>query len=161
MFVIFLDIDGVLATEQSYFYWGNKKREVKNAQHFCPIATSNINYLCKSVPDLHIVISSAWRTYFSFEQLQSFLIEDGFLYSERVLGVTPMISRRSSRYVEITSWLDANAVVEDWVAIDDHAFNIPASNLCLTKQEVGFTITQAYDLIQRFNPDWLQPIFIM
>ena len=168
MFVLFLDIDGVLVTEQSYFYWeqrGDEPRKETDASRFCPIAVSNLNYLCANVPELLIVISSSWRTYYSLAQIQSFLEEEGFLHGDRLIDVTQVLSLRGNdrRYREISSWLEEERTVgvKDWVAIDDHDYNIPEEHLCLTPQEVGFTIDHAYTLIQRFMPEWQRPIFLM
>jgi len=167
MFVLFLDMDGVLVTEQSYFYWNQQgdetRKEIMGASRFCPIAVSNLNYLCANVPELRIVISSSWRTYYSLEQIQSLLEEDGFLHRDRLIDVTQVLSLHGNdrRFMEISKWLEKHGEVTDWVAIDDHDYNIPEENLCLTPQEVGFTIDHAYTIIQRLMPKWQRPIFLM
>jgi hypothetical protein len=160
----------VLATEQSHFYWnqsGKKSRE-KEYDHyirFCPIAISNLNYLCANVSDLNIVISSAWRTFVEFEVIKEFLVEDGFMFVDRILGITPIRSLRSSdrRYLEIQSWLEEHSdlKIKDWVAVDDHEFTIPKEHLVLTAQEVGLDIDKVYSIIKRFRPEWERPIFLM
>lgn len=174
MYICFLDMDGVLVTEQAFFYWlrredcKRKKNDVR-ADRSCPIAISNLNYLCKNIPDLSVVISSTWRKYFSVEEMQSILEEDGFQYKERIIGKTPEEPRRlsddqySCRGTEILKWIeDAKDIeVKDWVALDDHANNISKEHLYQTEQEIGFTIIQAYSIIERFNPKWPRPIFMM
>lgn len=167
MKICFLDIDGVFCTEQSYFYWGQqpdgKRKEIKKADRLCPIAISNLNYLCKEVDDLRLVISSTWRLHHFLGDLLTLLEEDGFIFKDRIIGVTPCrsISSGDHRYMEIESWLEKVTDVTDWVAIDDHQFDIPPERLCQTDQEEGFTITHAYGLVRRFKPEWSQPLFLM
>lgn len=168
MFIVFLDFDGVLVTEQGHFYYNQrgeeKRKEFERSDRFCPIAVSNINYLCANVPELKVVISSSWRNRFSLEQIEMILKEDGFLHSDRLIGTTPVRSLSGDRrYNEIMGFLERNPdlQVDDWIAIDDHEYNIPPERLCKTKQEVGFTIFQAYELIEKFKPGWPRPIFLM
>lgn len=166
-YVLFLDIDGVLHTEQSHFYWEQKKDEkrpggITNAERLCPIGISNLNYLCKQVPGLSIVISSTWRTYFSVDELKIIFTEDGFRYPDRIVDITPV--RRlngGSRELEIATWLEKNSGVEDWVAVDDREYEIPKDHLILTLQEDGFNIFHAYQIVQRFKAGWERPLFLM
>jgi len=165
MEVLFLDFDGVLVTEQSYFYWErqkDRKRSELNAARCCPVAISNLNYLCTELPDLRIVISSTWRRYHSLKDLQTILEEDGFTHKDRIIDVTPR--RRldgEGRGTEIAAWLDGHKKVTDWVAIDDHQDNIPEDHIILTRQEVGFMIDDAYQIIERFKKKWKRPLFLM
>jgi len=172
MYYLFLDFDGVIVPEQAYFYWedmANKKRknpDLVRSDRCCPIAISNLNYVCKQVPNLEIVISSTWRKYFELEDLREILIEDGFKYAEKVVDITPSIRRGLSdsyggRGTEIETWLKDKKDVQDWIALDDHANNIDKKHLIHTKQEVGFTLLDAYLLIERFIPDWERPVFLM
>ena len=76
--VIFLDIDGVLnSLESHYFYFGyssqnyaemlHKKSPFENdinlldIKHLCPRACSNLTQLLLSIPNARIVLSSTWR----------------------------------------------------------------------------------------------------
>lgn len=176
MKVLFLDFDGVLNTEQSYFYWKQHKepeRRVKtdiHAERFCPIAISNLNYLCQQVADVRIVISSSWRNYFPLDVIKELLQEDGFAYTERIIDKTDrcMIKLgRSSRADEIKEWLEnyektgSDDLVTDWIAVDDHSHNIEDDRLYLVNQEDGLYIEAVYSIIQRFQPDWKRPIFLM
>jgi hypothetical protein len=165
MKICFLDIDGVFFTEQAYFYWERKpeRKEIKRSPRLCPIAISNLNYLCSEVEDLRLVISSTWRLHHSLEDLLTLLEEDGFSFKDRIIGVTPCRSLSSGdrRNMEIESWLEKVADVTEWVAIDDHQFDIPLERLCKTEQEDGFTIMHAYALVKRFKPEWEQPLFLM
>lgn len=173
MKLIALDFDGVLVPEQSHFYWKHREGcnravpELQHAQRCCPIAISNLNYVCEQVLDVRIIISSTWRKYFSIEDLKAILIEDGFRYTDRIIGMTPSIPRgltgQSNRGEEIEQWIEGSKEeVEVWVAIDDHSDNnINPDHLILTMQETGFTIIHAYELIERFKPGWIRPVFLM
>jgi hypothetical protein len=170
MYLIFLDMDGVVVPEQAYFYWEGRedgKRKEYRAPRCCPIAISNLNYVCKNVADLNIVISSTWRKFFDLDDMKTILEDDGFKYADRIIGVTPTVVRSISdsngrRGTEIENWLaETKDPVKDWVALDDHAFNIDKEHLVLTGQEMGFTILDAYALIERFNPEWERPMFLM
>lgn len=172
MYYLALDFDGVIVPEQAYFYWeGREDKKRKNpdlarAQRCCPICISNLNYVCKQVPDLEIVISSTWRKYYKMEDIKEILTEDGFKYVDKIVGITPTIQRGLSdsygrRGTEIETWLADKTDVQDWVAIDDHANNIDKDHLILTKQEVGFTLLEAYLLIERFVTEWKRPLFLM
>jgi len=175
MKLVALDFDGVIVPEQAYFYWeGREDRKRKNpdfdrAARCCPICISNLNYVCKQVQDLKIVISSTWRKYFDLEQLKEILSEDGFKFTDLVVGLTPSIQRGlsdsySRRGLEIETWIkdSSQEPVEDWVALDDHKNNIDEDHLILTQQEVGFTLLNAYSLIERFKKgEWARPLFLM
>lgn len=167
---LFLDFDGVIVPEQAYFYWAKRKDKKRasgsRAERSCPIALSNLDYVCDQVPELLIVISSTWRKYYSLEDIKALLREDGFRNVDRIVAITPSIARgfndqNGMRGTEIISWLNDNASTEDWVALDDHKYNIKEEHLVLTLQEVGFTLLQAYQVIERFNPDWQRPLFLM
>ena len=166
--VLMLDIDGVLATEQAHFYWEQQSDSERGshlpAERLCPIAISNLNYACEQIDDLRIVISSSWRLYFNLTQIQIMLQEDGFRYSDRVIGMTPARGLRDSskRYLEIKAWVCEHVTeVRSWFAVDDHPFDIPGDRLIQTTQETGFTIEHAYQLIKRLNPKWKRPLFMM
>jgi len=172
MYYLFLDFDGVIVPEQAYFYWeerADKRRknpDLARADRCCPICLSNLNYVCQQVPNLEIVISSTWRKYFDLEALREILTEDGFKYADKVVGITPSMPRGLSdsygrRGTEIETWLEDKKDVQDWVALDDHANNIDKDHLILTQQELGFTLFDAYLLIERFVPDWKRPLFMM
>jgi hypothetical protein len=174
MFLIALDFDGVIVSEQAYFYWEgrkDKKRKVyyeDEAERCCPITISNLNYVCKNVENLIIIISSTWRKYFDLNQLREILEEDGFKYPDLIIDITPSLPRSisdsySNRGIEIEKWIEDNKEkdITDWVALDDHENNINKDHLILTLQEVGFTLLDAYSLIERFNPNYRRPVFMM
>jgi len=64
-----------------------------------------------------IVITSTWRYGKSVDQLQTELVEMGFL--GRVIDVTSIEARGHTRGEEIAAWL-ANHPVDSYVILDDH-----------------------------------------
>jgi hypothetical protein len=77
MKLIFLDMDGVMNSMQSHYYyhdflgiehnWANKFAPEKDARfelyedEICPMAICNLRHLLRDHPDIRIVISSTWR----------------------------------------------------------------------------------------------------
>lgn len=133
MKVLFLDIDGVLNSEQSCVFWHNKRDQSKwenemytswtgslkeyLALEFCPIAVSNVEELMRRVPELKIVVSSTWRLGETVESLKA-MFKPFKLISDAIVGVTPSI-RLTPRGNEIQAWLDKHPEVTRFVIVDD------------------------------------------
>jgi hypothetical protein len=104
--IIFLDMDGVLATPKSLDesgFWGITKE-----------CQDNFGYLLART-DAEIVVSSSWRLH-TVEDTKKDFTEKGFLFSDKIVGVTirayhyiekgfPMSIPRG---VEIKQWIDQN-----------------------------------------------------
>lgn len=126
MNIIFLDFDGVLNSAQSSVYWsknghpyGLVNKQVHGYNRFCPIAMSNLNYILEASPETNVVISSSWRLGNSFTQLKSILVDNGFTYPERLIGVTPHLPGQI-RGNEIDKWFELSDLdVSRYVIIDD------------------------------------------
>jgi hypothetical protein len=101
---------------------------------FSPMNVSNLNFICKEMPLVRIVVSSTWRKNRTIPELQEILRLGGFLYPERVIGKTKSIyhiiepahdgrwerSEEVDRGYECQVWLDENK--DQWksfVIIDD------------------------------------------
>src|SRR6476620_3382199 len=129
MRVIFLDIDGVLNSEEFFV----RKHEEKGAEavneemrthwplsEICPKLVSNLNKLVEQT-DAKIVVSSTWRHGRSIEELQSIL--DGVGFKGEVVDKTPDLNRKLNRDVdrgeEIEDWLVSNRGVKSFVILDD------------------------------------------
>ena len=105
--IIFLDIDGVLATQESIVdgEWGlvDSKQEL-------------LKKLIEAT-DAEIVLSSSWRLH-TLEDTKDYMKEKGFLFCDKLIGVTirayHYIDRASKihlsipRGVEINQWIDTN-----------------------------------------------------
>lgn len=119
MKVLFLDIDGVIATDASYRRW---RRLTKRETFAAPLADLHgllDPVLCDRVRKIvtttgaAIVVSSSWRSQFDEEALCEFL----GAHVPRPIGCTPP---RLPRGEAVALWLDANGVrSEDVVLLDD------------------------------------------
>ena len=117
MNVIFLDIDGVLATLKTDY------------SYFEPACLKRLNKIVRAI-DAHIVVSSTWRIGSSLTNLQTKFDRDPYL-KQRVIGMTPVFPRKEDRKplepfgrgLEISAWLNDNEV-EKHIVIDDDSFDI-------------------------------------
>lgn len=134
MNVIFLDIDGVLNSEE----FERKNPNVPRARSICKKAVKRLNWLCNA-GDAVVVISSSWRKLFDLRSIYSVLRDHGF--TGLIVGKTPDFARRSraefeelyrragnfERGHEIVEWIRAWPLdgptdpdrVEHFVVLDD------------------------------------------
>jgi hypothetical protein len=120
MYVIFLDIDGVLRTHKSDQYWSNLFDEpipTFYRRHFCKEAIQNLNYII-ALTGSKIVITSSWRNYYTLNELNTIFRERGFMGS--IIGCTDTLETRGD---EIIDWLN-NHTVDKYVVIDDNIKDI-------------------------------------
>lgn len=106
---IFLDIDGVLATPKSIEGIGGEWKIEDEKQDL-------LEYIIDST-DAKIVLSSSWRKW-DLEQTKEFMTQEGFRFSDLIIGVTirayQYIDRTEKihlsipRGVEIQQWIDTN-----------------------------------------------------
>jgi len=111
--ILFLDIDGVLNSEE---YYRNSRNSGKDFYPFDPASVSFIKALVEDF-SLKIVISSTWR-YGAIDKLMHELKKNkllDYLYHE---WFTPVI-HPAHRGTEIKLWLDLHPEVTDYVIIDD------------------------------------------
>lgn len=133
MKVIFLDIDGVL-NSQEYFinnheeellynklFYRNKNK-ISN-EEWLKIKLLDIDFyklqLVKyiiSETDAKIVISSSWRTLKIYPLIEEYLVNQGLT----IIGVTPYIN--GNRGKEIREYLKENNEIEDFIVLDDEIF---------------------------------------
>jgi hypothetical protein len=132
MKVLFLDFDGVLNSHQSAVFWHSKRDQTKwetemysdwggslkeyIAHEFCPIALSNMDFLCSRNPDLKVVVSSTWRIGETVDSLKKILYPAKHV-ANAIIDVTPHFSRH--RGEEIQRWLDEHPEVTNYVIVDD------------------------------------------
>lgn len=112
--IIFLDFDGVLNTYSTG--WSAYPTD----KGIDPDKVERVHHLAKEL-DADIVISSAWRSVHSLEELRRMLRERGGLPSERVIDVTPdWKGPHYHRGEEIKEWLLKNKRKHDpFVILDD------------------------------------------
>lgn len=130
MKVVFLDFDGCLNT----YPIG------KNRFHLDKVPVINFEYLLKRVPELKIVISSAWRIHgleFCQKALESYGIDP-----RRVIDITgkEVLGTQSHRGNQIEHWLKKNPEVKKFVILDDsHDMEPYMDRLVRTGPTVGLS----------------------
>lgn len=152
MKILFLDIDGVLNSEQSsLMYWRQNGKECLfvNENHFCLVSCSNLLSIIEECPDVRIVISSSWRVYHTLDEIRGFFEKFG-LDPKLVIGETPDSSQ--ARGLEIQQWLDENAPIEDFIIVDDEADMVHlADKFVQTDGRLGLTILDARRIVEKFK----------
>lgn len=130
MKVIFLDIDGVLNTAQTF---KDIEDEVqKNGVRRIEIDLKRVGFLKEIVEQTGavLVLSSSWRTFGEMEngkyvphnKKMAFLIELLAAYGLFIYDITP-VSPDGIRQNEIESWMK-NKDIESFIVIDDDSFDL-------------------------------------
>jgi len=177
MKVLFLDFDGVLNSKQHLLAVKNIKPrgepETEAAEHFVMKTGTNANnmwvlgYILKQIPDLKIVISSAWRLHYDTHQFKRLFKFHG-LDGQRIIDKTPT-KFSSNRCHEVASWLsdyiEENKENVDWITLDDHEiFELDGPERKFgfeytTDSWVGLTMRDAFIVIKHFDDKYLRPYF--
>lgn len=159
MKVLFLDFDGVLNSHQSATFWHSRRDQEQwendmysswtgtlkeyIAHDFCPIALSNVEELCRRVPDLKIVVSSTWRLGETVETLKK-ILAPAKVVADAIIDVTPHFRYRGGDDVdrghEIQDWLNRHPEVTHYVILDDDRDMLPSQqgNFVNTSELHGF-----------------------
>lgn len=118
MKIIFLDIDGVLNSEQ----FVSKCGDSWNGDQVDPVAVQRLNLLIKQ-SGAKVVLSSSWRLnetgIKSITEVQELLNSLGIECT--VVGVTGELN--NNREEEIDDWLSANSNIKNFVILDDDRLN--------------------------------------
>lgn len=122
MNIVFLDFDGCLNSTNNPIREPNWKF-AGSYTFLDEILVKRLNRLIEAT-EAKIVISSSWRTEFSLEELQEFLIRKGLIAD--VIDITPILPRRfsetkdSKKPLEIRTWLDDHpGEIKRYVIFDD------------------------------------------
>jgi len=148
MKVIFLDIDGVLATPRQYGTVRTKlySRDGSAAELRVPYMWDErcviaLNRFIRT-HNLQIVLSSDWRLHFSEEQINRIFIINGVAASP--IGFTPRLAKEESteslesiRVREIQAWLQSTPV-DAWCAVDDMDLSGLGERFARTDDRMGF-----------------------
>lgn len=159
--LLFLDIDGVLNDHTAY------------ANGYCGIQADKVvhlNAILEAVPDLKIVLSSAWRyTLGTVGSIETLLCCHGVNCGKRVHGLTepdekthggpmPDFGDRQAwseigirlRAMQIRKYV-ASVNNGNWVAIDDLPLDIEPQNFVQTNPDIGLTAGVANAVIECFH----------
>lgn len=121
MKIIFLDIDGVMATSNDY----GKNRDNKwNSYRFDQKCVDVLNFILKET-GAEIILSSDWRHHYTLLEMREIFAHNGVIRGP--IGFTPSLKSYTSnnleggRVEEIRNWLKHHAWKDDvkWVAVDD------------------------------------------
>lgn len=150
MKLIFLDIDGVLATRESYKTVSVLKVGSKRYSSLDLRAIVNLQLVLDQTK-ADVVISSSWRKLYSLAELRHILDQESL--DCQVVGVTP--SHAHGRGAEITQFLVTLPTPPvSYVILDDDAYDIEdehPNNLVYVKDgfsKTGLTYSQAQRAIQ-------------
>ncbi len=140
MKIIFLDFDGVV----------NAFNEPESLRQLSPRCVKLLNKLIERT-DTYIVITSTWRILHAIEDLRQILVNSGFQFPERIIGITPRGGRRGT---EIEEWLkQPTEEVESFIILDDDSDMEPfLDRLIQTDSDTGLTtndIKRAVLLLRR------------
>jgi hypothetical protein len=155
MKVLFLDMDGVLNNQQAFL-----RDRPKGLRYWAPENVAVFKNMMKRLPDVKIVISSAWRINVSVPQFNQMLKAIGV--KNKVIGITPaglpnqdvddgIIIAHARRGHEIAAWLKENPQVKKFVILDDsddmaHLID----RLVHTRWASGLLQEHADEIIRRF-----------
>lgn len=155
--IIFLDCDGVINSEQAFIWnhrlWKAGKVKRNSVGVVCPINMSNLNYIMEETKNVDVVISSVWRIGRTLEEMREYLKERGFLFSDRIIGLTANTSS-GRRDEQIIKWLeDNNRMQSSFIVIDDETFDLTGviSNVVKTDMRIGLTIMDANEIIEKIE----------
>lgn len=144
MRVLFLDIDGVLNSEDA------KKWEWTNEARMEEPLCRELDRIVEATKPLYVVLSSAWRLYLPLAQR----VADRFVVFDR----TDFMAGRP-RGDEVQAWLDENkfdrqySQLESYAILDDNDDFLPGQPLFLTDPAVGLTREVADAVIEHLmNP---------
>ena len=127
---IFLDIDGVLATNDEFFlntqeFWLKNKwaKDLKVLYPFNFKCVKSFNKILTEVSNIKIIISSDWKKHYTIEELDIIFKNNGVIQSP--IDKTPnnpvsMSWIEKNRMNDIESYLRQNDLIDsNWVIIDD------------------------------------------
>lgn len=146
MLYIFLDIDGVLNRSSDW-----KRMYMLNAECIRNFAT----FVQHIKGESHIVLTSSWRTGFSYNQTSLphiiALEKELAKYKLTIYGKTPT-SKNNSREKEIQDYIDVFEV-QDYIIIDDDKTLFPNTKekLYITDARKGFTTQDAKRLLRQLK----------
>jgi hypothetical protein len=121
MRILFLDIDGVMATTSCYSRGKNNKWDT---YMFDPKCVAVLNFILQET-GCEIILSSDWRHTLTLQEMREIFTHNNVIkgpigFTERS-GTYTAMNLEGGRSDEINHWLKVNAWKDDikWVAVDD------------------------------------------
>ena len=148
MRLLFLDIDGVLNSQT----WGGQHE--RWFEILDPEAVAQLRRVVDALPDLRIVVSSAWRIGRSLTDLRAHLVKCGMdpAIESRIIDRTPSLPGQRIRGDEIRTWLGYCTGYQSFAIVDDGAdMGELAPRLVQTDWRFGLTTADADRLIALLN----------
>lgn len=156
MKIIFLDIDGVLASLEYIRILSlleNPNPDIYGYS-FDPRCVKNLKYIFKKIPDVKIIISSSWKS------MGEKRFRDMWKYRNlpgEIIGFTPDLFKTtidSSRGLEIQKWIDeSNVIIENYIIIDDDddMLDSQKNNFIKIDGKFGLTVDDSLRIIKLLN----------
>lgn len=149
MKVLFLDFDGVLNSLEYCFL---RKPDDEFIVRFDPRLIEMLNFVCREIPELKIVISSSWRKINTLDAIKELLSSYGFLYTETIIDKTPSLN--TIRGFEIEDYCTKYNITQYCIVDDDRdMLESQMKNFVRTDDVVGLTFYDALKIIHILNPD--------
>lgn len=147
MKVIFLDIDGVLNSDE--YFDKIKDMNIKGIEN--DVDVNKIVLLKKSIDETgaKVVLTSSWRYKRKAQELKQLLLNYGIL-----VDCTPYIY--NERGIEIKKYLEEHRDVQDFVIIDDEMFDSYDENLI--KKLIKISNTNGINFGDGLQPKHIQQI---
>lgn len=159
MKIIFLDIDGVLNSEQ--FFKALYRDKNYAFKEFCPIACSNLIEILVEIPDVKIVVSSTWRIGRTIQELEDILFNNAGVPRGTVIGKTSEV--RNRRGAQIEDWIkeETNPVAERFVILDDDSDMKPyMDRLVRTNGRHGLQLEDARRAVRLLGGEYKKEEFV-
>jgi hypothetical protein len=135
MKIIFLDIDGVL-NSQNFFKTHKPNNDWKETDDIDRRAIAILNNILEKT-NAKIVISSSWRIGRTLENLKLMAKIVG-IHPEKIFSKTPVLNDKD-RGFEIEAWLEQNKTEKFVILDDDSDMGNLMHHLVKTKSETGLT----------------------
>ena len=141
MKVLFLDIDGVLNSEQlirqQQRYGIYDEAKCLEGIDVCQLAKSNLLYVLDCIPELRVVVHSTRRKRFSLEEIAEAIS----IPLERFAGITDLDLRDKSQAIQ--KWLSDHDVEKFVIVEDSPMYGFDKENLLYIDPTDGFLLTHA------------------
>lgn len=113
MKVIFLDVDGVLNSDE--YFNSIKDQKINTIENQIDINKVKLLKQAVNTTGAKLVLSSSWRYTKNANNLKALLLNYGM-----IVDSTPFLNNERGK--EIKKWLDEHKNVEDYVILDDEIF---------------------------------------